>query len=280
VEETTRRIAVGGFEIVSILDAVGRLGDLADLYPAVPERAWEPYRELYPSLFDGPEWPLPCRCFLLRSEEATVLVDTGVGPAGLWTEWTAETEGGLPPALDELGVSREDVDVVFLTHLHIDHLGWNTDTNGEVFFPRARYVVHRDAVAFARDRSELPHIARCVVPLLERFELVSGEIELAPGVSAHELPGHYPGHMGVRVESGGRRLELIADLAVHPAFLQEPDWVYVADGDPLVCAETRRRVVPGLVGESVLVACGHYPGSGIGRLVTRDSRIVWEEVAA
>jgi len=280
VAETTRTVAVGGIEVVSILDAVGRLGGLGDLYPAVPGPAWEPYRDLYPSLFADDEWLLPCRCYLVRSDEATVLVDTGVGPPGLWTEWSAEVEGCLPSALDELGVGRDDVDVVFLTHLHIDHLGWNTDADGDVFFPRARYVVHRDAVAFARGRTELPHIARCVEPLLDRFELASGAIDLAPGISAYELPGHYPGHMGVRVESDESRLELLADTAVHPALLHEPDWVYAADGDPPTCAETRRRVVPGLVDEDVLVGCGHYPGSGIGRLVSRDDLIVWEEVPA
>jgi glyoxylase-like metal-dependent hydrolase (beta-lactamase superfamily II) len=274
--EPPRSIAIGGVEVSSILDAVGRLGDLADLYPETPDDAWAPYRELYPSLFDGREWPLPCRCFLLRGDDATVLVDTGVGPPGLW-DWEPETEGGLPPALDALGVGRDDVDVVFLTHLHIDHLGWNTDADAELFFPRARYVVHRDAVTFALTQRERPHVERCVIPLVDRFELVDGAVTLAPGVEAYELPGHYPGHMGVHVQSEGRRLELIADLAVHPALLQEPDWVYAADGDPSVCADTRRDVVPTLVGEDVLVACGHFPGSGIGRVVRREGRVAWEE---
>jgi glyoxylase-like metal-dependent hydrolase (beta-lactamase superfamily II) len=83
--------------------------------------------------------------------------------------------------------------------------------------------------------------------------------------------------MGVHVASDGRRIELITDAAVHPALLQEPDWVYAADGDPPRCAETRRHALPDLVDSDVLVACGHYPGSGIGRVVTRNSRVVWEE---
>lgn len=270
-------VSLGSVEVVSILDAVGRLGDLAVLYPQTPADAWRPHRELYPDLFDGSEWLLPCACFLVRTDDTTILVDTGVGPAGLW-EWAAVEEGRLPGALEALGVGRDEIDIVFLTHLHIDHLGWNTDRDGSVFFPRARYVVHRDAVEFARVRSELPHIARCVVPLLDRLDLVSGETQLASGIEAYELPGHYPGHMGVHVTSEGMRLELIADVAVHPALLREPAWVYAADGDPGACAETRHRVLPGLLDRDVLVACGHYPGGGIGRVVTREGGVVWEAV--
>jgi len=268
--------SVGGLELASIEDAVGLLGDLADLYPDVPADIWQPYRALYPSLFDGSQWMLRCGCFLVRGDDATVLVDTGVGPPGSWG-WNAISEGGLPEGLSALGVSPEDVDVVLLTHLHIDHLGWNTDADGVVFFPRARYVVHRDAVAFALTQRERPHIRRCVAPLLDRFERISEATELGPGIETFELPGHLPGHLGVHVRSEGRAVELIADMAVHPALLEEPDWVYASDGDPPVCAETRRRVLPDLLDDEVLVACGHYPGSGVGRVLTSDGRVVWEE---
>jgi hypothetical protein len=66
---------------------------------------------------------------------------------------------------------------------------------------------------------------------------------------------------------------LIADAAVHPMLLHEPDAVYISDGDPAVCAST---LLPELVDRNVLTVCGHYPAGGIGRVVTRDGRIVWE----
>ena len=114
---------------------------------------------------------------------------------------------------------------------------------------------------------------------MDRFETVDGAFELAPGVSAFAAPGHYPGHMGLRLSSGGEEAVLIADIAVHPALLAHPDWVYVADGDPAVCADTRREVLPELVDRDVLVACGHYPGGGIGRVVTSAGSVVWEEAS-
>ena len=264
-------------ELVPLLDAVGVLGDLSSLYPDVTAAEWEPYRALYPELFAGTGWVLRCAAYLVRTGEATVLVDTGVGPAGLWKDWAVESEGALPGLLEELGIARNDVDVVFLTHLHVDHLGWNADAEGNVFFPRARYLVHGDAVAFALTQAERPHVRRCVAPLTDRFEKVEDGFEVLPGVTAFAAPGHYPGHLALRLRSAGEETILIADTAVHPALLDRPDWVYAADGDPAVCAETRRALLPELVDRDMLVACGHYPGSGIGRVVTRDGRVVWEE---
>jgi glyoxylase-like metal-dependent hydrolase (beta-lactamase superfamily II) len=269
-------VVVGSIELLPVPDAVGLLAEYGEVYPDVPAEEWVPYRELYPELFSGESWRLPCSCFLVRSAGVTILVDTGVGPPGLW-DWTAEDEGRLPLELEDLGIRRDDVDIVFLTHLHIDHLGWNTDLEGVAFFPRAQYVAHGDAVAFARTRPELAHIRRCVEPLLGRIETITLDIELAPGVNTFVSPGHYPGHMGLRLSSESGAAVVLADSAVHPALLHEPDWVYVADGDPTTCAATRRELLPELVDRDVLVACGHYPGSGIGHVVTRDGRVVWEE---
>lgn len=266
---------VGSYELVPLLDAAGKLGELDQLYPDVPTELWEPYRGLYPELFEGSQWLLPFACFLVRSRETTVLVDTGVGPPGLWG-WNADREGELPGALDDHDVGRDDIDIVFLTHLHIDHLGWNTDENGDIFFPRARYLVHRDALAFVETRAELPHIRRCVEPLLDRFEALEGETELAPGVSAFAAPGHFPGHMGLRIRSGGEEAVLIGDAAVHPALLDRPDWRYISDLDPGASIATRRSLLEELVDRDVLVGCGHYPDGGIGRIARREEMTVWE----
>jgi glyoxylase-like metal-dependent hydrolase (beta-lactamase superfamily II) len=271
-------VLVGEIEVTPVFDATGVLGELRELYPDVPAGAWAPYRELYPELFAGDSWRLPCHGYLVRSAGIIVLVDTGIGPPGLWEDYTPERDGLLPSSLEELGVKPDDVDVVFLTHLHIDHIGWNTDVHGVPFFPRARYVVHRDALAYARKRSELVHIRRCVEPLVDRFETVAGDFELAAGIRAFAAPGHYPGHMALRVVSGRGEAVLIGDTAVHPALLSEPDWVYVFDQDAQAAVATRRDLLPRLVDRDVLVACAHYPGGGIGRVVTREGRVVWEPV--
>ena len=263
-------MVVGSVELVPLVDAVGLLGELDVLYPGF--EYWEPFTTLYPELFEGSQWRISCTSYLLRSGGTTLLVDTGVGPAGLWG-WTPEWEEGLLPALAEAGAGPDGIDIVFLTHLHVDHVGWNTDRNGELVFPNARYVAHGDGVAFART-TDRPHVARTVASV--DFEQIAGEIELTEGVIAVELPGHFPGHMGLRIASSGTEAVLIADAAVHPMLLHEPDAIYVSDGDPAACAATRRALLPELVDRDVLTVCGHYPAGGIGRVVTRDGRIVWE----
>jgi len=153
-------VRVGDVDLTPVLDAVGLLGPYAELYPDVPPAAWEPYRERYPELFSGGDWRLPCTCFFLRARGTTVLVDTGVGPPGLW-DWQAESEGRL---VDELHPA--DVDLVFLTHLHIDHVGWNADADKRPLF--RRYVVHEDALAFARTLTERPYVERRSCPSSSR----------------------------------------------------------------------------------------------------------------
>ena len=263
-------MVVGSVELVPLVDAVGLLGELDELYPGFED--WEPYRKLYPELFSGSQWRIPATSYLIRAGGTTILVDTGIGPAGLWG-WTPEWEEGLLPALAAAGVAPDEVDLVFLTHLHVDHVGWNTNRNGELVFPKARYLAHRDGVEFARG-SGRPHVERTIAAV--EFEHIGGETELAEGVTAFELPGHYPGHMGLRISSAGARALLLADAAVHPMLLHEPDARYASDADPADCAATRHALLPELVDRDVLAVCGHYPAGGIGRIVTRDGRVVWE----
>ena len=269
-------VRVGDVELTPLLDAIGVLGELDELYPEADTDEWEPYRALYPSLFAGSGWVLRCTAYLLRSGTSTLLVDTGVGPPGAW-EWGAEKESMLPDLLEALDVKRDDVETVFLTHLHVDHIGWNTDASGAALFPHARYLVHTDALEFALSRRERPDIARCVLPLADRFEPVEDGAEIAEGMTAFAAAGHYAGHMGLRLRSAGDDAILLGDSAVHPAQLDRPDLVYDSDADPRTCAETRRALLPELLDREVLAICGHYPGSGIGRVVTRDGHVVWEE---
>jgi glyoxylase-like metal-dependent hydrolase (beta-lactamase superfamily II) len=274
-------VVVGSVELHPLTDGIGQLGDLEELYPAVPLEAWEPYREVYPDLFSGDRWRLPCTCYLVRSGGRTILADTGLGPS-FWDEDDVrpEFEGGLLPALAAVGVEPAHVDAVFISHVHGDHIGWNTDAEGEPVFPRARYVLHPEAVARARERSDQPYINRCFKTLFERDLVapVPPGTELAPGVVVADLPGHEQGHAGLRINRTDAIL--IADAAAHPALADQPDWVFRYDADADAARETRKRVIAGALDTNTLVVCGHYPGSGIGRLETRNGLVTWVEASA
>jgi len=267
-------LVVGDVEITTLVDAAGGLGELEEVFPATTD--WAPYRELYLSLVKGSQFRLSCGNYLLRSGGRTVLVDTGVGPPGLWEDWDRDFEGRLPEELEAAGAAPADVDVVFLTHLHIDHVGWNTDADARPFFPNARYVVHRDALEYARGEGRRNHTTRTIDPV--SFEEVDGETELAPGVTAFELPGHYPGHMGVRIRSDAAEAVILGDAAAHPMLLDRPRDTFANDLDAERAMETREQLLPDLVDRDVLVVCGHYPDGGIGRAVRHDGRVLWTAV--
>jgi glyoxylase-like metal-dependent hydrolase (beta-lactamase superfamily II) len=265
-------VVVGDVEVVPLVDAVGVIGPLRELYPDWELQDWRRYRTEYPQVFAGDSWRLVCTSYLLRSADRTVLVDTGVGPLGLW-RWEPEWEGGLLPALDRHGVSPSDVDTVLLSHVHVDHVGWNADADGRPLF--SRYVLHEDALAAARERTDRPHIGRCVLGIEDRLETIAGETEIAPGVVATPLPGHDAGHLGVRI---GTDALLLSDAAPHPAALDRHDLRFAFDLDPEAVSATRTRVLAELVDGPTLAICGHYPEGGIGRLASHDGHVLWSPV--
>lgn len=274
-------LRIGSVELVPLTDAIGELGDLAEVYPDVPLDAWQPYRDLYPELFAGDAWHVPCTCYLVRSAERTILVDTGAGPSGFGDEAPSELEADLLPALARHGVAPEDVDDVFITHVHSDHIGWNTDAAGEPVFPRARYLADPAAVDCARERLAQPWVERPFRILFERdlVTAVAPGTELAPGVVTTPLPGHDPGHSGIRITSDGAEAILLGDAVPHPALADQPDWVFVWDSDPAQANETRTALRTELVDTETFVVCGHYPGSGIGFLRSADGRVEWVEAS-
>jgi glyoxylase-like metal-dependent hydrolase (beta-lactamase superfamily II) len=166
-------VVVGDFEVDALLDTEGSFATYGEAFPAAGEADWAPWRERYPGLFDGNRWLLPFRSYLIRGRGRTILVDTGVGPAGEG-EFLPERQGWLPGELERLDVRP---DTVFLTHVHVDHVGWNSAFDGVPF------VTHRDSVALSAERGR---------PLPTGTTEVAGETELVPDVVAFETPGHPP----------------------------------------------------------------------------------------
>ncbi|MGH2805924.1 MAG: MBL fold metallo-hydrolase [Actinomycetota bacterium] len=270
-----RSVRLGDHEIASLPDALGSFGTFEELYPSVPAAAWENYRARFPSLFDGDRWVVPFASFLLRGPGATVLVDTGLGPDGAREpDFMPDRQGWLLDSLADAGAGVDDIDVVFLTHHHTDHIGWNT-VDGRPRFSRARYVTGTTAWEWTLANRTEGYIRDLLVPLSDVLELVEGGVEIAPGVTTIATPGHYPGHLSLDVEWNGARAFLLGDVAVNPAQLSDPELTYSFDRDPGEAVETRTRVLSGLAGRDTLVVCGHYPDGGIGRLVDDDGPALW-----
>jgi glyoxylase-like metal-dependent hydrolase (beta-lactamase superfamily II) len=259
------RVSVGEVEVVSLTDAEGTFTAFRSVFPGATDEHEAFARESWPELFDGDAWVLPFRCFLVRLPDALVLVDAGVARQ---EHFLAGAQARLLDTLQEEGVAPADVDVVLLTHLHVDHVGWTID-DGRPVFERARHLACRDDVDyFLHERADSPTVVGKVAPLaaLPSFATFPlEEHELLPGVSVVPAPGHTPGHVAFAVESRGSRLVLLGDTAVHPLQLVDLDLVYTAEVDPQLAARTRRRLIADVERTGGLVAAGHFPGSPFGR---------------
>ena len=267
-------VRIGEVTLRAVPDAVGLLGTCDHLYPDVPGDRWDPFRSTYPALFAGVSWRLPVACTIIQHDGRTVLVDAGVGHRGEWS-WDAEQEGLLPGGLRAAGVDPGAIDIVFFTHLHVDHVGWLADP---AFLANARILVHGDALAYALSHTSvtwLPDVL-CDLRAAGRVDMVESGDEILSGVRVVALPGHCPGHVGLDVAS---KALLIGDAAPHPALLDQPEWHFRYDHDAPLASATRAALVESVVDTDTLVVCGHYPGTGIGHVVRRGGRIEWVETA-
>ncbi len=130
-----RSLTVGEVEIVALTDIEGPFFRLDQIFPGVRTEQWWLHKRRYPWAFaDAHTLYGRVGSYLLRAPGHTLLVDTGIGPG------TMGMRGKLLEDLEESGVGPEDVDTVFLTHLHGDHVGWSLAPDGGPAFPRARYV--------------------------------------------------------------------------------------------------------------------------------------------
>jgi glyoxylase-like metal-dependent hydrolase (beta-lactamase superfamily II) len=194
---------------------------------------------------------LPVRAFLVRGDAGCLLIDAGAGRA--WHKGL----GRLPAALAEAGSGPQEVDVVALTHTHVDHLSGLVDGDGGLAFPNAARVLvaTEELMAFRAEPRMIP-----VLPRLVPLEQGDGPL---PGVVAVNAPGHSPGHMAFLVEG---RLLIWGDLVHHPVQFARPEVTWRFDEDESLARSTRAALLSRVVAEGWLVAGAHLPHPGIGRV--------------
>jgi glyoxylase-like metal-dependent hydrolase (beta-lactamase superfamily II) len=263
-----RSLVVGTVQVTAHCDVTGDFpAPLAEAFPHVPAAAWAPWRPRHPGAFAGTDrWRLRDWCFVVRARDRVVLVDTGVGgPGAPGASWIG-TPGRLPDELAAAGIEPDEIDLVVLTHLHLDHVGWNLAWDGgrpRPLFPRARYLVQRADWDLFASRPEEVRVAfdRCVAPLRELgvAELLDGDRALDDQLRLVHTPGHTPGSQSLLVRSGGDAVLLWGDVANHPAQVGEPDWGPAADVEPDLARATRRRLLDQIEAEGMWLAPAHFP---------------------
>lgn len=200
---------------------------------------------------------------VLHTGDRVVMVDTG--PRDLF----GPDCGNMPTGLNEAGVDPEDIDILFLTHLHPDHAAGAVDSEGRAVFGNAELVVTEaerafwsDAAAFAGADDTMKAWQQLAVAVLaaygDRLRTIEGAATIAAGVTAVPLPGHTPGHAGYRVSSGGAQMVHIGDI-VHAPHLQIPDpAISVAfDIDRAAALEARKRLLDEVATDGIPCTGGH-----------------------
>lgn len=220
---------------------------------------------------------LASHSFAVEVDGLRILVDTGIGngkqranPA--WHDLNSDYEARLTAA----GFAPETVDVVILTHLHTDHVGWNTRLDGGSWvptFPNARYLtsltewnywagaemeearqqMFRDSVHPVRDAG-----------LFDLVDVADAGTDIAPGVRLLPSPGHTPGQVTVELSSQGETALISGDSIHHPVQIGHPELCSCVDIAPGLAARTRRRMLDSLAGTSTLLLGSHFPPPSAG----------------
>jgi glyoxylase-like metal-dependent hydrolase (beta-lactamase superfamily II) len=177
------------------------------------------------------------------------------------------TAAGFPP---------DSIDTVLCTHLHVDHVGWNTKLENGHWVPtfrRAEYLMGRveyEHWSTVGDRPDMAHImADSVKPIVDAglVRFVETDARLSPEIHLVPTAGHTPGHVSVMIQSRGEQAMITGDFAHHPCQMAHPEWSTTADSDADQGIATRRRMFAELAGSPTLVIGTHFAGATAGRIV-------------
>jgi len=277
------RWSFGAITVDRVIEFERPLATLAYLYPTAPKDGLAPHRHwLEPDLVDPLSGLLKIafHTFVIRTPRTTILVDTCSGNDRHRPQKTRYHMNSWPylERLAAIGVQPEAVDYVLCTHLHVDHVGWNTrlvDGRWVPTFPNARYLFSRREWAYWVDHYETeaftddPYYQDSILPVIAAGQavFVDDDYPVDHGVTLEPSPGHTPGHVCIRVTGGGRTAVMSGDLMHHAVQCAEPDWNSCFCVDPDGSRATRRAFLERHAETPTLIMPAHFPTPAVGRIV-------------
>ena len=213
---------------------------------------------------------------VLETPTRRIVVDTGLGndkqgrSVPMWNNRTTP----FLQTLSAAGFPPESIDMVICTHLHVDHVGWNTrlvDGQWVPTFAKARYVFGRTEYQHWRDHSEAADetatFADSVQPIVAagRADLVASDAAICDEITLIPTPGHSPGHVSLHIRSDGAEALLTGDVAHHPCQMAHLDWSSTVDSDPAQGIATRQALFSRFADTATLVIGGHFDAGYIKR---------------
>lgn len=284
---------VGDARILKIQDLM-----LAALSPEQLLPDWDEATalQIYPRLpetLDSSETKvlLSIHSWLIEDRGRKILIDTGAGnnkarPAALYfdhlqTVWLEN--------LMRAGVCPEDIDFVLLTHLHVDHVGWNTRLQNGIWvptFPNARYVFSRAEYDFfsnpahdsVRNKTSFMTRIDSVDPIIsaglaDQIDVDGSDV--LEGISFHPTAGHTPHHASVVLRSGVEHALFTGDVMHHPIQVCFPEWSAVFDAEPHTATISRKWALNYAIEHDTTVFTSHFPMTSAGRVMTSDQNMSW-----
>ena len=276
----------GEFELFVVSDGTFRL-DGGAMFGTIPKVLWERTNPAD----DRNRIVMGLNCLLIRTPTEDILVDTGLGNA--YDEKFAflygvdKSETDLLRSLAAARVPAAAISKVILSHLHFDHAGGNCFREGEgefkPTFPNAVYYINEGELAYAKEpdpRSSPSYLPHTWEPLERQGQiaLISGEVEVAPGVTILPAPGHTPNHQIVMVKSGGLAACFLADLVPTPSHLKT-HYIMGFDLDAFTAMKNKERVLKQAQAENWLLIFEHSPDIKAGYL-TEDLKVEPVELAS
>lgn len=285
--------AIGRIQVHRIEEWAGPFAPPSELFAGYEEASWERQRpEFTPDYFDAPSGKVfGClQSWLIDTGTVRILFDTGAGNdkdrpnLPIFGNLQTDFLGRLARA----GYQPEDIDIVVCSHIHVDHVGWNTrlvDGRWEPTFRNARYVLpirdrdYWDPLIDGAGPQGIGALVNAnmfedsVRPILDagRAEWADDGFEVLPGMILRCRPGHTPGSMSLHLASDGEKAMFVGDIVHHPAQIYRPDWNSIFCEDQDQARETRRTLLEEAAREEALLVPAHFAGSHAARVV-RDGK--------
>ena len=282
------KFTVGDLTIHRIIEQEVPIFPALDFIPGLtPEvlaenRAWMRQAK---ALDDQDTLILAFQSYVVKTPHHTILIDSCIGndkPRPQRPSWNMKTDDTYARALNAAGVSVGDIDFVMCTHLHVDHVGWNTRLeNGRWVptFPKARYVFAKTEYDYWHEqnaKAEVPPFADSVLPVVEakRHELVSNDYQIGDHVRIVPAPGHTPGHIAVAMGRGKDDAVFSGDLMHSPLQTLYPELSIKFDVDPAKAATTRRSFLERYCDTDTLCCTAHFPSPSVGKIKRKGNAFV------